>query len=172
MNKLSILIIILMALPTVSFSEEVTININASVIERSCTLSNDSLNATIDLQTGDLRGSKMGVPFSGTAFSISLTDCPENIATAKITFTGESDNVMSNLLKNINGTDAAAKGVALGLYDTDNKNIDINNNKKTLTIDHALSTNTFKFFAYYVKVNNTSSAGKVLSVADFELAYD
>lgn len=79
---------------------------------------------------------------------------------------------MNNLLKNINETDAAAKGVALGLYDTDNNNIDINNNKKTFTIDHVLSTNTLNFFAYYVKVNSVFSAGKIISVADFELSYD
>ncbi len=156
----------------VSFSEEVTININASVIERSCTISNESLNATVNLQAGDLRGSKIGVPFAGTPFSISLVDCPNNISIAHITFTGESDKTMGHLLKNINEADAAAKGIALGLYDSDNNNINIKSNKKSLVIDHALSKNTFNFFAYYVKVNDASSAGKIISVADFELAYD
>lgn len=156
----------------VSFSEEVTININASVIERSCTISNESLNTIVNLQAGDLRGSKVGVPFTGTSFSISLIDCPANISLAHITFTGESDKTRDNLLRNINEAETAAKGIALGLYDSDNNNINIKSNKKSLTIDHALSKNTFNFFAYYVKVNDSSSAGKIMSIADFELAYD
>lgn len=173
MNKTSLFFIgLLTTLPMASFSEQVTININATVLERSCTIANDSLNPTIDLQTGDLRGSKIGVPFSGTPFSINLIDCPDNISTAHITFTGESDATMGNLLKNNDETDAGAKGIALGLYDTDNKNIDIKNNKTSLTINHASSTNRLNFFAYYVKVNSNASAGKIIGIADFELAYD
>lgn len=173
MNRFSLsLASLLIALPMISFSEQVTININASVIERSCTISNDSLHATINLQTGDLKGSKNGVPFAGTPFSISLIDCPANIATAHITFTGESDKTMSNLLKNIDETDDAAQGVALGIYDSEHNNVDIKNNNTSLKIDHATSTNNFNFFAYYVKVNDHPSAGKITSVADFEISYD
>lgn len=173
MNKLILLTSsLLIAFPKVSFSEQVTINISASVIERSCTISNDSLNSTITLQAGDLRGSKVGIPFSATPFSISLIDCPDNISTAHITFTGDSDKTMANLLKNADETDTGAKGIALGLYDLNNNNIDISNNKTTLTINHTLSKNTFNFLAYYVKVNSIASAGKIISVADFELAYD
>lgn len=163
---------VLMVLPGVSFSERVTININASVLERSCTIVNESLNLNVDLQGGDLRQSRIGIPFAGTPFSIKLTDCPENLSSANITFTGESDLTMGHLLKNIDKTENAAQGVALGLYDANINNIDIQNNKETLNIDHDQTTQTFKFFAYYVKTNDVSTAGKIISVVDFELAYD
>ncbi|MCS3433420.1 fimbrial protein [Klebsiella sp. BIGb0407] len=163
---------LLLILPGAGFSERVTININASVLERSCTIVNESLNLTIDLQGGDLRQSRPGIPFAGTPFSIKLTDCPDNISSANITFTGESDIAMGNLLKNLNETENAAQGVALGLYDSESKNIDIRNNKEILNIDHDLATQIFYFFAYYVKTNDTPVAGKVMSIVDFELAYD
>lgn len=173
MNKLSLFFSgLLMIFPTVSFSEKVTININANVIERSCTISNDSLKLTVELQPGDLKGKKIGTPFAGTPFSISLVDCPANLSSAHLTFSGESDTTMGNLLKNTNETDAAAKGVALGLYDTDNNNLDIKNNKKTITLNHSLDKNTFNFLAYYVKTDNKPGAGNITSIADFELAYD
>lgn len=173
MNKFpAIHVLILMMLPLTSYGDRVTININASVVERSCTISDGSLNATVSLQTGDLRNSYVGVPFSGSKFSISLEDCPENISTAKIKFSGESDPIMSTLLKNTGDGESAAKGVALGLYDNDNKAININGDYKTLTIDATSSVNTFNFFARYVRVSDTYSAGNVLSVANFELSYD
>ena len=173
MNKILLFSLsLLMALPRVSFSERVTININASVLERSCTIVNESLSLTINLQGGDLRQSRIGVPFAGTSFSIKLNDCPENISSAYITFTGESDTTMDNLLRNIDKTEMSAQGVALGLYDSDNNNIDIKNNKEILNIEHDLATQIFNFSAYYVKTNDSAVAGKILSVIDFELAYD
>ena len=173
MNKFLLHIFFLSLIyPITSFSEEVTININASVVERSCTISSESLNSTIRLPIGNLREKKVGEAFGGKSFSISLIDCPNNISSAHITFTGEGDSTMGNFLRNIDETNSAATGIALGLYDTDNNNIDIRNNKQTLTVDHSLNKNTFDFLAYYVKVNNSPTGGKVISVADFELSYD
>lgn len=173
MSKMEpIFFIILLFFSELSFSERVTININASVLERTCTISNDSLNQKIELQGGDLRQSDIGVPFGKTSFSINLIDCPVNLSSAHLKFSGESDSSMSNLLKNVNGTDAAAQGVALGLYNTNNVNVDITNNEETLLINPVLTTNIFNFFIYYVRVNQTAAAGKVTAIADFEIAYD
>lgn len=173
MNKFSLFsLIILLMSPTLCLSERVTININATVIERSCTISNESLNLSIALQSGDLRQSRIGVPFAGTPFSISLIDCPANIGSAQITFSGESDTTMNNLLKNRLDDDSAAQGVALGLYDTEKNVIDIKNNAETIRINHDQAVNTFNFLAYYVKTNEMATPGKIMSIADFELAYD
>ena len=166
------LFVMLTTFSGMGFAHGVTININASVIERSCTVSNNSLNQTVDLPGGDLRQGSIGIPFGRTPFSISLEDCPANISSAHIKFTGESDTTMNYLLGNVNKTDSAAQGVALGLYNADNKNINITNNKETLTINHDLVANSFDFFVSYVKVNGNPVAGKVTGVADFEIAYD
>jgi len=171
-KKLCIILSLFVFLPAASMGERVTVNINASVVERSCTLSTGSVNSTVELQPGDLRASKLGVPFSGTRFSVSLENCPDNLSSAYIEFNGESDPLMSNLLKNTSTDASSARGIALGLYDGDSNNIDIRNNRRALKIEHGVLTNVFSFFAYYVRVNSTSSAGKVLSVANFELSYD
>jgi len=171
-NSVIFPIIMLMILPAQSFGEKVAININANVIERSCTISESSLNKTVTLQSGDVRNSLVGIPFAGTKFSISLESCPENISSVNIVFKGESDSVMSTLLKNSSETESAAKGIALGLFDDDDKKININGNEKTLEISRVSSINTFNFFARYVRVSDVYSPGKVLSVANFELSYD
>ncbi|MEQ5306292.1 fimbrial protein [Providencia rettgeri] len=174
MNKyLFYLVVLIIILPKLAFSDRAIININANVIERSCTIDNESQNLIVDLQGGDLRQSNIGVgmPFAGTAFSIKLVDCPANISVAHIKFSGESDVTMGNLLKNTDSTVQAAQGVALGLY-SGNNNIDIRNNQTTLTLDHSLESNIFKFFVYYVKTGGVANPGKVISIADFEVAYD
>lgn len=176
MNKILLFLLgLLITLPEKSLSESITININANVMERSCTILNDSLNSTVDLQSRDLRqgNTEVGVPFAGTPFSISLIDCPSNISTAHIKFSGESDSTMDHLLKNrLNEADVAAQAIALGLYDADMKNIDIKNNNEILNIDHGLATNSFNFYVYYVKTSDSPQAGKIISVADFEVTYD
>lgn len=173
MNKLSLLFCIsLIIFSEKGFSDRVTININARVIERSCTIESDSLNKTIDLQGGDLRQSAPGIPFGQNQFSITLVDCPANIASAHIRFSGESDPSMSGLLKNSNDTVSAAQGIALALYNAKNEAIDINNNENVLSIDHGSTSNSFDFSVYYVKVNSNAVAGKVTAVTDFEVAYD
>lgn len=174
MNKyLPSLLVFFMTLSGLAFSDRATINISTNVVERSCTIDNESQNLIVDLQSGDLREDNIGVgvPFAGTSFSIKLVDCPANLSAAHIKFSGESDIVMANLLKNIDSTVQAAQGIALGLYNS-NDNIDIRSNQITLTLDHNLAINTFKFFAYYIKTGNTTSPGKVVGVANFEVAYD
>lgn len=159
-------------IPLVASADKITVNINATVIERSCTISNDSLSKKVDVPAADLKYSRIGVPFAGKNFTISLEDCPENLTTASIVFRGDSDGSMANLLKNIDSTDAAARGVAFGLYDKEGKNINIVQNKTTLPVDASLGTNNYEFSAKYVKISGNYSPGKIVSVVDFELSYD
>lgn len=172
MNKILLIICLFSLLLKECFSETITININSNVVERSCTINNSSQNQTISLDTGDLKNSKIGVPFTGKLFSIILEDCPINIQFAHLKFTGDSDIEMKNLIKNSDESDFGAQGIAIGLYDTNSNNIDITDNNEVLNIDHKTNYNMFKFYAYYVKTNETPKAGKLISVVNFELSYD
>ncbi|MDH2371870.1 fimbrial protein [Providencia rettgeri] len=172
MNKTVLFFFTLFIFPRLGMSDRVTININTNVIEKSCTISKNSSNLTITLGSNDLRDKKVGIPFGETPFTISLEDCPANISTAYVKFTGESDEIMSNLLKNNNNTNQGAKSVSIGIYDVNKNNIDIKKNKISLNISHDKIYNTFDFFAYYIKTSQDSSPGKITSIVDFEISYD
>lgn len=172
MNKIIVFFFMFLIFPRLSMSDRATININTNVIEKSCTISKSSSNLTITLATNDLRGKKVGIPFGETPFTISLEDCPTNISTAYIKFTGESDPIMNNLLKNNVNTNEGAKSVSVGIYDFHKKNIDINNNKMSLNIKPNETYNIFYFFAYYIKTSDNSSPGKIISTVNFEISYD
>ncbi|WP_410003667.1 fimbrial protein, partial [Providencia stuartii] len=73
MNKLAwILFPFLISTSTVGFCERITININGNIVERSCVISKNTSDFTVKLDTGDLKGKKIGIPFNKTPFSIIL----------------------------------------------------------------------------------------------------
>ncbi|WNN43489.1 fimbrial protein [Winslowiella toletana] len=171
-NFLSAILIALNFLPVHSYADQVKINITAKVMVRTCTISSGSKDFLVSLMPGDLRNAAVGVPFSATSFAINLEDCPANIKMAHVNFTAESDPVMPNLLKTTSDTDSDASGIAIGLYDSDNKNIDIRNNLTDFVINHDVTVNSLSFSAAYLKTNDNALPGKVRSFAYFEIAYD
>lgn len=76
---------------------------------------------------------------------------------------------MPNLLKVSSG---GASGVAIGLYDSNKKNIDIRNNVTDFSINHSSEENILNFLVAYLKTSNAATAGKVQSIASFEISYD
>lgn len=173
MNKFAwVLFPFLITNSTVGFCERITININGNIVERSCVISKNTSDFSVQLGMGDLKGKEIGVPFNKTPFSIILEDCPENLSFANLTFIGESDEELPGLLKNQNKTKASAKGVTIGLYDMKNQIIDIRNNKLSIEIKKNQSSNKFEFSSYYIKTNNEASAGKITGIVNFEIYYD
>jgi len=171
-NFLSAALIALNFLSVYSFADQVKINITANVMVQTCTISTGSKDFLVSLLSGDLRNATVGVPFSATSFAINLEDCPANIKMAHVTFSAESDPVMPNLLKTASDSDSDATGIAIGLYDSDKKNIDIRNNITDFVINHDANINSLNFSAAYIKTNDNALPGKIRSFAYFEIAYD
>ena len=171
MNKrfLSSVGAILIFLSASSSADQLQINITANVIATTCSISSGTKDFLVNLDQGNLRGVAIGVPFSYSPFSINLEDCPSNINTAHVIFSGESDSTMPNLLKVSSG---GASGVAIGLYDSNKKNIDIRNNVTDFSINHSSEENILNFLVAYLKTSNAATAGKVQSIASFEISYD
>lgn len=156
-------------IPSITFAEQVTINLNARVLEKSCTLSND--NVIVSMPSGELKGKKINDSFGKTKFSITLSNCPKNITNAHIVFKADSDVNNPQLIKNIDAY-GYAEGVSLALFDNDENIINISSNNTNFLIDHSLTDNKINFSVAYVKSNVTSYAGKVLGIAEFGISYD
>jgi len=174
MNRIFLRIILLMLsfISAHSFAEQVEITITAKVIAKTCTISSGSSDFLVTLTPGNFRDAAIGVPFSDSSFKIDLEDCSSNINTAHVTFSAESDPFMPNLLKIASDADSDATGVAIGLYDSNKKNIDIRSNSTDFIINHASAINSLHFSAAYLKTNDKALPGKVKSFAYFEISYD
>lgn len=172
-RKILLLALLVMSLPHAnSFADQIKINITANVIAKTCSISSGTNVFVVNLQQGNLRAAEIGIPFSFSPFSINLENCPSNINTAHVTFSGESDPIMPNLLKISNDTYSEAEGIAIGLYDSEKRNIDIRNNVTDFSLNSLDTKKTLNFLAAYLKTSDNASAGKVKSIASFEIAYD
>jgi major type 1 subunit fimbrin (pilin) len=150
-------------------AEQIKINLNARVLEKACTLSND--NVIVSMPIGEVRGKKVNSSFGKTKFSIIISNCPNNISNAHIAFKADADINNPQLIKNMEA-DGYAKGVALGLFDSNENIIDISSNSTDILIDHALAENKIDFSVAYFKSAVDSRAGKVLGIVEFGISYD
>lgn len=152
--------------------DQVTININAKVIESTCTVSAESVDFIVDMVVGDARNVSINTPFGKTPFSIYLEDCPVSVQKVHVKFTGTSDTTYSNLIQiNNNGT-TDATGIAIGLYDLNNNNINITNNLTDFNVNSSNIKVELGFIAAYVKTSTQYTPGKVTGVANFEISYN
>lgn len=153
-------------------AEQITINISAKLRSSTCSLSSGSDNSVVNMTTGLLNGKNLGVPFGLTPFNIIIENCPLEINTVNVRFTGASDEKMPNLLQINSGAEGEANGVAIGLYDMNITNLDIRNNFSSFNLTHSSDINKLSFYAAYVKTSGEMSPGKVTGVTSFEISYD
>lgn len=154
------------------YADQTKINITAKVLKTTCSISSSSTNFIVNMKNSNLRGQPVGIPFGKAPFSITLDNCPEGINLAHVTFSGESDPVMSNLLKISDDEDTSATGIAIALYDDKENIIDISKNNTAFTINHDVNNYIFNFSAAYIKTSEMTSSGKVVAVAYFDINYE
>lgn len=163
-----ILLITLMLCPISAFAEQITININARVLSKTCSILNNQVQVNMPVES--IRGKKITESFGYTPFSISINDCGGNTSFANIKFNAVSDLDDSKLVQNTLGPEYAT-GIALGLY-RNNELLDINSSEIKYAIDKTLNKNDINFEVAYIKTSEESTLGKVRGVLDFEISYD
>ncbi|WP_392565458.1 fimbrial protein [Utexia brackfieldae] len=151
---------------------QVKISISAKVTASTCVVVSDSSSSVVQMISSSLTNISIGTPFGQTPFSISLDYCPPTTSVAHVKFTGISDTDMPNLLKLDSAGDGYAKGIALGLYDENQQNLDIRSNSTDFKLNSTVVRNKLGFIVAYVRTLPESSQGKVSATASFEISYD
>lgn len=157
------------AVSTSAMAADGTINFTGEIIAASCTVkpgnSGTSTGGTAGKQTIDVNLGKVSADSLGTTGAVSSSksinlnlDCgktAEGLTTVKLTFDPANgsglDSTNNNLLKITGPTDKTAKGVAIGLFTSDNKMLNLAANEAisgTLT-----STGTAPDITYSAKVD-------------------
>lgn len=163
-----ILLMLLMLCPIVTFAEQITININARVLSKTCSILNNQVQ--VDMPIESIRGKSINESFGKTPFSISINDCGGNTSYANIKFDAINDLDNSKLIQNTIGEEYA-KGVALGLY-RNTELIDVNSSEIKYAIDKNSDRNDINFEVAYIKTSENFTLGKVKGVLNFEISYD
>lgn len=174
MNKNSLLFFSLLYLFSSFFlyADQVIINIKSKVIETTCIISSNSTDFIVNMSSANLRGQEKNIPFGKSPFSITLENCPDSISIANVRFMGDPDLIYPNLLRVLENNESSAKGIAIGLYDDDDNNINISNNDMSYSINQDTNKYTFRFSAAYVKTREDAIPGQVKAISYFDIYYD
>lgn len=169
MNKymLPIASILFCFLSFYSVAADVTINIKASVIEKSCEIVLE--NIAVDMGEANAKGVNVGETFAPKQFKINLQKCPASTTAAHVKLSAPSGS--SQYVEN-SGALGAAEGFAIAIYNDQNQLLDMRDNLTDFVIDHNQDIIDLNFIAAFIKTNTNSTEGSFNAVASFEISYD
>lgn len=150
-----------------------TINFTGSILDSGCTVDTGSASQTVDL--GQLAKSSFtgaGSTAGSARFDIVVSECPDTVHSAAVTFDGSSDPANPSLLALTAGAETA-NGVGVALYEVNGSTlIPMHAASRYLTLDtSAGSSNTLSFVAKYMATTESVSAGQADAATSFTIVY-
>lgn len=150
-----------------------TINFTGSILDSGCTVDTGSASQTVDL--GRLAKSSFtgaGSTAGSARFDIVVSECPDTVQSAAVTFDGSADPTNPSLLALTTGADTAS-GVGVALYEVNGSTlIPMHTASRYLTLDTSTGTsNTLSFVAKYMATAEAVSAGQADASTSFTIVY-
>lgn len=164
---------------TSAMAQDGQVNFTGKIIEAGCKI-NGSITSTQEVKLGEV--SKTA--FSGTAgttaattkFSLVLTACPASLQSKPVAvkYDGTPDTLNNDYLQITGyGTNGIAKGVAIQLLNSDNSELPLGTESKSVTIaSNAAEETNLDFFARYIATEDEVTAGDADGVVNFTLTYN
>lgn len=148
-----------------------TINFTGKVLADTCTISvNGSATSTVALPTVMTAafGSTIGTVAGATPFTIGLTGCDTNTASAQMAFNGTNIDSATGNLKNAT---SGGSDVEIQLLNNSNAAINTFNQTNAPTITVASGAGSTSLKAQYISTSTATTAGLVTSSVGFTLTY-
>jgi len=176
MSKKSVILSILasLAISNVAFAETVNggkVTFNGEVTAGACAVSGSDTDKIVTLDTvraaaftaADQPGN------AKKAFDLSLVDCDSSVLeTVQVAFSGQSIDGNPNLLENTAGA-GSATNIGLQLYGPDGAALNLGDMSSTVNL---VDATTIPLSVDYMSTAAVVTAGKVQSVANFQLTYN
>ncbi|MBB1199527.1 long polar fimbrial protein LpfA [Enterobacteriaceae bacterium 89] len=149
-----------------------TIQFNGSIVDTPCVVATESQNQSVEL--GTVKSSTFAAAGDKSVekpFQIKLEECDLSSGKTKVSvaFNGLSDDTDTTLLSVANGA-GSAEGVGIGIFDTDNQQIDLN--KASTATNLQEGETILNYAARYVSTAAKVTAGSANSEVDFSLTYE
>ena len=149
-----------------------TINFTGKVLADTCTINvNGSSTSTVALPTvmTTAFGSTVGATAGATPFTIALTGCDPNTASASMAFTGAQVDSSTGNLKN--ATTTGGSNVEIQLLNSSSAAINTSTQANAPTIAVASGAGSTSLTAQYISTATATTAGLVTSSVGFTLTY-
>ncbi|MEX7606156.1 fimbrial protein [Enterobacter asburiae] len=149
------------------------VHFSGALVAEPCTLPDEYSDVQLDFGSVILKSLYQYQRTKSLPFTIRLEECdPSLMSLVSVTFEGTPDDQLSTLLAL--DPSSTAKGVAIGLEQSDGTSLDINKNGQFQQLTQG--ENTLKFLAYVqikpdALTNKSVSAGDFSAIATFKLNY-
>lgn len=168
-----------MGLASSAMAQDGQVNFTGKIIEAGCQI-NGSVTSSQEVKLGEVSKTAFagtaGTTAATTKFSLVLTACPADLLgkPVAVKYDGTPDTLNNDYLQITGyGTDDIAKGVAIQLLNSDNSELPLGTESKSVTLasDAAEETN-LDFFARYIATEDEVTAGNADGVVNFTLTYN
>ncbi|MDF3826133.1 MULTISPECIES: fimbrial protein [unclassified Pseudocitrobacter] len=169
MKSTQFFIFALMTCSSFAFAHDGTVNISGMFRSNTCILAQDSRAIQVSLGTLSISQFAQGHASAEKAFVINLEQCGADVSAANVTFSGESDSAMAELLAIETGS-GAATGLAVALLDDHQALIPLKQESKPYPLKQGKVALTF-----YAQLRSTVgdvTSGAVNASATFVVRYD
>lgn len=149
------------------------INFTGEIMDASCDVVN-GVDAPLDVTLGKVSKDAFtgtGSTAASTRFSIELTNCPDTVTAASITFGGTPSTDNSNVLGLTQDANVAS-GVGVQLLDASGSPVDLFTPSESYTLQSGTAVNDLGFIARYIQTSDTLTPGTANAVSTFTVVYN
>ena len=159
-----------LSLPS-AFADDGRIEFTGSITDEACTVVNNVGNP-LKVVLGDVSSkafSGAGTTAAPRKFTIALTDCPDTVSSASVTFDGTADINNKDILQLTQET-GVATGVGIQLSDISNNPIPLYTWSESFPLVEG--NNELDFIARYYATSATVTAGPANATSNFTILYN
>lgn len=159
-----------------AYAEDVTVQINGSILAQSCNIRSDDLSQNVNFNSINPQDlSSIGATTEKERVNIRLENCTGNVSAMSYQFSGTPDDNNGNLLK-VTGKSSSAQGdiatgLAIEILNLSEKQIPLN---QVVSLGSAItaSTYTFGFYLRYRATAATIGPGDASSILYVDFYYE
>ena len=146
-----------------------TINFSGKVLADTCTIAvNGGSTVTLPTVMTAAFGSTVGTTAGDTAFTVALSGCDTNTASAQMAFSGSNiDNTSGDLTNTASG----GSNVRIRLLNSSNQVVNAKTGTNAPSIAVASGSGSTQMKAQYISTATATTAGLVTSSVNFTLTY-
>jgi len=148
-----------------------TVNFNGEIIDNTCTVALGNGSNSLVVPMGSVNKSSFtgrGSIASTTQFVLTMTECPS--VNARVKFDGQAYDGDDTVLQLMGGP-GVATGVGIQLYDQNMEVLPLFTPSSVYALQEG-EPNDLKFYASYIAMSNSVTAGAANSVANFTVTYN
>ena len=146
-----------------------TINFSGKVLADTCTIAvNGGATVTLPTVMTAAFGSTVGTTAGDTPFTVALSGCDTNTASAQMAFSGGN---IDNTSGDLTNTAASGSNVRIRLLNSSNQAINTKTGANAPSIAVATGSGSTQMKAQYISTATATTAGLVTSSVNFTLTY-